>query len=245
MIAVTRGTMPQKLQDSEADWINELLVDLGKPDVKPSDAPKGSRYGHKEIKDALELMFGKKCAYCEGAYSATSYVHVEHFRPKAKYPCLAYRWTNLLPLCTVCNINKGDTFPLGPDGADAVFNINNDDTDDALLIDPTREDPTNFLYFEGALIVADKNTRGFLMIKTCQLNRSNLEDARRRLLRNVDKAIGKYELADWAPDPKAKQEATEELLEFVEPHAEFSACAKAHIIAKGLESLLPKQSESP
>lgn len=65
------------------------------------------------------------CMYCENS-EATD---IDHFRPKARYPRLAFRWENHLLACSTCNSNyKRDEFPRDAAGR-------------RLLIDPTRDDP--------------------------------------------------------------------------------------------------------
>jgi len=74
-----------------------------------------SSYKGKDVVEQLELLFGKKCAYCETKYAAGGPLHVEHHRPKAGvtgdashrgYWWLASDWTNLLPSCTDCNCER-------------------------------------------------------------------------------------------------------------------------------------------
>lgn len=90
-----------------------------------------------DLKDFLKERFHGKCAYCEGNYSAGSYLDVEHYRPKKKvtvkevtvdgtsentvkikdtegnekdhpgYYWLAYDWRNLLLSCEKCNRGSG------------------------------------------------------------------------------------------------------------------------------------------
>ncbi len=59
-------------------------------------------------------MFANKCAYCESYLMHVSYGHIEHFKPKAKYPQYCFSWDNLLLGCEVCNGKryKGIKFPL-------------------------------------------------------------------------------------------------------------------------------------
>lgn len=83
-----------------------------------------SRYSHSDVKGALEEIFHGKCAYCEGAYSATQPVDVEHYRPKGPvagvdghhgYWWLAANWENLLPSCIDCNRQRRQVLPdFGP-----------------------------------------------------------------------------------------------------------------------------------
>jgi uncharacterized protein (TIGR02646 family) len=70
-------------------------------------------YRHKSLKEALEAIFQKKCAYCETQYEVAGYLEVEHYRPKNAYYWLAADWSNLLPSCKRCNNGKLAKFPLG------------------------------------------------------------------------------------------------------------------------------------
>src|SRR5262245_57287852 len=52
---------------------------------KPKDRPAGPAFGvykDETVKQALAQLFGRKCAYCESVYTATSPVDVEHWRTK-------------------------------------------------------------------------------------------------------------------------------------------------------------------
>ncbi|WP_428554388.1 hypothetical protein [Pseudomonas edaphica] len=86
-------------------------------DTKKSEKPKKKTfnfkaYREKDVKEKLEALFNKKCAYCESSYEAVMSAQVEHFRPKNRvsedvshtgYWWLASEWTNLLPSCIHCN----------------------------------------------------------------------------------------------------------------------------------------------
>ncbi|WP_341364360.1 hypothetical protein P8T57_01255 [Thalassospira sp. SN3W] len=133
-------------------------------------------YKSDEVKQRLEKLFHGKCAYCETFYASHSPVDIEHYRPKGAvegdtnhpgYWWLAMAWDNLLPSCIDCNrrrkqsiqtvtndlmtlqrtilAGKKDCFPIAGSRAQTV----NEDLakEQALLLDPTREDPTTHLQF--------------------------------------------------------------------------------------------------
>ena len=100
-------------------------------------------YGHKEVCDALKLLYKNKCAYCESNISFAATLQVEHYRPKAAlhsdneldinhkgYYWLGNEWSNLLLSCPKCNQQgaKGNKFPI--EGvrhfADSAFDENGD-----------------------------------------------------------------------------------------------------------------------
>ena len=78
------------------------------------------RYKEDAVRDALEEMFARKCAYCESAYDIVQPVDIEHFRPKNAvesvddhpgYWWLAMDWENLLPSCIDCNRRRDQKLP--------------------------------------------------------------------------------------------------------------------------------------
>ena len=85
-----------------------------------------------DVFQVLLDMAGKRqrCMYCEDSRGTD----VEHFWPQAPYPERVFEWLNLLLACSGCQRAKGDRFPL-------------DDECRPLLIDPTAEDPWDYLYF--------------------------------------------------------------------------------------------------
>jgi len=52
------------------------------------------------------LKHGKRCQCC-GATSEDSKLHVDHVKPRSKYPSLELRLDNLQILCEDCNKGKG------------------------------------------------------------------------------------------------------------------------------------------
>ena len=128
------------------------------------------------MKRRLEELFHGKCAYCESFYASQAPVDVEHYRPKGAvdgepahpgYWWLGMEWTNLLPSCIDCNrrrkqrapdgisnlsllykatqSGKKDSFPIK--GKRAVSETDHLDTEEALLLDPTRDDPNKYLVY--------------------------------------------------------------------------------------------------
>jgi uncharacterized protein (TIGR02646 family) len=62
-------------------------------------------------KEAIATMSHRKCVYCEGPINAPAAANVEHFKPKALFPLMAYEWTNYFLGCTGCNTAKHDKWP--------------------------------------------------------------------------------------------------------------------------------------
>jgi uncharacterized protein (TIGR02646 family) len=59
------------------------------------------------VREALEEQNHGHCSYCD-AYplDASGRKEVDHFRPKSRFPELAYAWHNLYLVCTACNLAK-------------------------------------------------------------------------------------------------------------------------------------------
>ena len=85
-----------------------------------------------EALQALQVMAGnrQRCMYCGDSHGTD----IEHFWPKSPFPKRMFRWTNMLLCCTDCGRKKGNRFPL--------------DNQQPLLIDPSVDNPWEFLDFD-------------------------------------------------------------------------------------------------
>lgn len=174
MIRVKRGRSPGVLTRNRARW----LSDLQQATTQEERDRVLERYRHKEVKDALVALFHGKCAYCESFIRHVDYGHIEHYRPKAKYPKLAFTWSNLVLACGVCNGSeyKGDAFPLKAKGGP--------------LINPCAEEPSLHLSFEYDPVaklssVRGKTTRGDTTEKCLGLNRQDLRTHRSTRIKHL------------------------------------------------------------
>jgi uncharacterized protein (TIGR02646 family) len=84
--------------------------------------------------DVLRKMAGnrQRCMYCGDSHGTD----IEHFWPKQAHPERMFRWLNLLLCCTECGRFKGQVFPL--------------ENGSPVLVDPTADDPWQFLDFDPA-----------------------------------------------------------------------------------------------
>jgi uncharacterized protein (TIGR02646 family) len=134
-------------------------------------------------------MFHDKCAYCESKITHVAYAHIEHYRPKRRYPHLTFRWENLLLACGMCNgpNYKGDRFPL-----------QDDEDNQPLLLNPCEDNPASHIEFKQARVVP-LSERGRVTRKLLGLDRDELFDRRRALLRDIDfirQSVADYESND-------------------------------------------------
>ena len=87
-----------------------------------------------DVSGILGEMAGsrQRCMYCEDSRGT----QIDHFWPIARYKERTFIWDNMLLVCSACNQKKGDRFDLDASGK-------------PLLIDPTAEEPWDFLYFDS------------------------------------------------------------------------------------------------
>ncbi len=176
---------------------------------QPAESFKFKAYGHPAVRQALDLLFHKKCAYCESYYGATQPVDVEHFRPKGAidvggsrqkpgYYWLAADWSNLLPSCIDCNrkrghgagdgeerlkLGKANQFPISGRRArkPTVKSASIDRRERPLLLHPCHDRPEQHLSFGDGGLVMDLTERGKKTIEVLGLARPGLVQARKKL----------------------------------------------------------------
>lgn len=185
MIKVERIEAPKILNDNATNWTTayvdakrKLKNDPKNVKLKDAVSKAEKKYGHPKIREQLNTMFQGKCAFCEAYILHNSYPHIEHFRPKSKFPALCFEWKNLLLACGICNgsANKGVKFP--------------DEAEGGPLVNPVEEDPNDFFRFEfdpltATANVLEKNVRGKTSLETYGLNRQDLIRHRSRAIHNI------------------------------------------------------------
>jgi uncharacterized protein (TIGR02646 family) len=201
-------------------------------------------YGHRSVKEALIKAQHDKCFLCESKITHIDYGDVEHFRPKAGYSqsrsdtlhrpgyyWLAYEWSNLFLSCALCNQRfKANFFPLSNPGARAESHKDNVDDEDALFIDPSCDDPEQYISFRKEVpFPIDDNPKGEATITYSGLNRQKLNEKRfdwYEALRLI------YALATANPPQPETSEAQNFLVKAVQDHAEYASMVRAAINAR-------------
>lgn len=210
-----------------------------------------NRYKVPDIKSKLDVIYNKKCAYCE---SGVEDRHVEHYRPKSSYYWLAYSWDNLLISCSTCNTKKGKKFEISGfkvtfrNKLKRIFEINNlskkyDDVEHPKLVNPEVFDAYPFLIFDNLGRISSININVNYTIDTCKLDRIELRDKRKKIINDFEEAV-KAEIA-LHDDPKDQYKATQVLFrDFVKKsknkNEEFLAFRKYHIENDTLNSIINK-----
>lgn len=207
MIKIKRTTEPSVLAKNAGKWLAALLS--AKDDETRKRAE--SKYRHKDVRAALESMCHDKCAYCESKVAHISYAHIEHYRPKSRFPDRTFSWDNLLLTCGICNGPewKGDRFPDAGDGGP--------------FADPCEDDPTDhfrFVYDPVAKLasVYGSTARGVTTERELGLNRGKLRKYRSTQVRRLAALH-----AHVATEPEARRLFDEALRD----DAEYAAFARS------------------
>lgn len=176
MIKLNKIGIPNSLKDHKDTWTNELMeyVDRGE------DIPKRlkNKYNQDDVKEQLKKETYGKCMFCESTIGHIAYEHIEHYRPKSKYPRLTFDWSNLGLACPICNIKKGEEF-------DEQYPI----------VNPYIDNPEDYLLFLGTMVIhKSNNKRGEITETLLELNRPELMEARKDRINSVRCLIDKYKM---------------------------------------------------
>lgn len=169
----------------------------------------------KRVFESLLEISGKRnrCMFCEDSRGTT----IEHFWPKSTYRDKCFLWENMLLLCQGCQSQKGDRFDLDRDGK-------------PLLLNPTEEDPRDFLYFEpttGILTARFEkqhnrpNPKGAHTTdrKILPLNIESVTEGRLRTKRNLQRAVTTF-LRDSAAS-SSPEEAKSALVQAIRDNDDY------------------------
>lgn len=175
MIELKKGDKPQILTDNATGWTTELLGFIQRGEKAPANV--SNRYNHTDIKESLRSEAKNKCMYCESKVSHVSYEHIEHIKPKAKYPELTFEWQNLGLACPVCNMNKSDEY------------------DPSLrFLNPFEDKPSDYLFATGPYVFGKPGKdRGKLTEKIIKLNRVDLVEQRLERIEAIRQLMESYE----------------------------------------------------
>ncbi|MBC8045051.1 MAG: TIGR02646 family protein [Rhizobacter sp.] len=112
MMKLQRGAAPDFLKENYKQWGKDYeQMRLANPSTRFNWRSYAGVPVDKQLKSSLNAITKNHCSYCDGfPLGTTSLETIDHFRPKSKYPCLAYVWHNLFLCCTVCQQAKRDTF---------------------------------------------------------------------------------------------------------------------------------------
>lgn len=162
-------------------------VNRGKPARPTWDQARRTKTMGK-VAVALGTMAGtrSRCMFCEDSRGND----IDHYRPLATFPRLAFVWVNLLWLCTGCNRLKGQRFETNAAGL-------------PLLINPTTEDPWDYLFFDphtgqitarfrGDTAAPDPRGQHTTDPSVLPLNIEAVTEGRQRTYRNLRRAVDRF-----------------------------------------------------
>jgi len=185
---------PSKLIDKKWDKIKKDVLSDKKHEAD-------SKCYRDSILEDLLVLYSNKCAYCER--SCGTELQIDHYRPKKAreigskefqhtgYYWLTYEWTNLMPLCSNCNQNKSNFFPIKKSRVTDHKHINSYDIswlnqqEEPLFINPEIEKiPLNhFKYLPNGEVVG-RTDEGKYTVKYYLLNSRNKKIERLTIINN-------------------------------------------------------------
>ena len=214
MRRIYRETLPKRA----ASYLNrkQREVDRGaEPRHKWDSARKTKTM--RAIADTLARMSGKRsrCMFCGDSRG----MDIEHFWPVVPYKDRTFLWDNLLWACAGCNRAKGNRFDLDAAGS-------------PMLIDPTAEDPWDFLFFDthtGIIKAKCNPDTGQFSAKgkyttdsgVLPMNIEAVTEGRQRTARNLRRAVATF--LDKAPTDLGI--ATSELLQVLRDNDDYGLIA--------------------
>ncbi|MCH7871782.1 MAG: HNH endonuclease, partial [Planctomycetes bacterium] len=114
-------------------------------------------------------MYGGLCCYCETEIGVVAFEHIEHRRPKARFPKHCFDWGNLHLACPKCNQAKGDNW----NGRSPIL--------DAVRDSPIGTHMTYDWREVLGVIRSAKTKRGCTTIDHADLNRERLRGVRTKV----------------------------------------------------------------
>jgi uncharacterized protein (TIGR02646 family) len=189
------------------------MIALNRPQCPNPDALKKGNYKHPVNKVALGNSTHQKCMYCESKIGHTDYAHVEHIKPKTKYPDLEFAWDNLGYSCAICNVNKGEKY------------------DETLpFINPYTEDPEKHITFAGYYAMQDSR-RGKHTIDELKLNRAELLEERKE---TIEKIVMLIKALNFVQSENLKQKAVERICNEAANDKRYSSAVKCFLKTKNI-----------
>lgn len=183
-------------------------------------------YSEKEVRDALDLLFKKKCAYCQGDISGHDSYDIEHFRPKGTvyitqnskvgsyspgYYWLAADWDNLFLSCPYCNRLQKHDGNVDSSGKYCYFGLSDnskrhrtendgnfvEEEKVRLLLNPCVDQPKKHLVFNLNGTIRGKTGRGKKSIKIYGLQKKDLIEKREKEMKRLEERIsGIYKIIE-------------------------------------------------
>ncbi|MHB9026598.1 MAG: HNH endonuclease [Armatimonadota bacterium] len=185
---VTREIKPESLIQNADEW--KRLVLENKDNGKEIPPALIEKYKQTDVKESLTRMYsdedGCYCCYCEAQIDDVDYPHIEHRKPKSKFPECAFDWDNLHLACPKCNIHKGNQWDEENEILDAT-------------VDPIKD---HLSYREGirGIYRETLSKRGITTVEHADLDRLALLKGRKKVYDSMMKLI--REIQEMGKDPR-------------------------------------------
>ncbi|MDM8542046.1 hypothetical protein QUF90_13245 [Desulfococcaceae bacterium HSG9] len=111
MNKIERTPAPQWLEKKWEEWGKRWAQRYAKTQLGSSFTwYTNQKKSRPELVEKLAAMTKNHCSFCDAFPMGRRIPYtIEHFRPKTKFPLLAYKWNNLFLCCGLCQ-QKGDAF---------------------------------------------------------------------------------------------------------------------------------------
>jgi len=190
---VRRLNTPYSLVNNVNRWTQQLLEEIRKEGGRISKVSDDffNKYKKNDVKRTLERMYNGLCCYCESRVGVVEYGHIEHRKPKRRFPESTYDWKNMHLSCTFCNTHKGSKYNRKNPILDAV----EDSISDHLTYD----------YDEDGIARYPLTGRGEITIDHVDLNREKLVLERLKVLIETVKVIFSISRSPNTPEARFKR----------------------------------------
>ena len=132
MIKLIRPQKPIELSEKEQKELTQEYFESKKSK---------SVWNRDYIRRALLDSTNGKCCYCEKKIgSGKTDMHIDHFKPKSKYPDSVVEWDNLMPSCPDCNRSKNDH-----------------DTVEKSIVNPYVDNPKEYFYLKLCRYILERS----------------------------------------------------------------------------------------
>jgi hypothetical protein len=214
MIHIRRLPLPVPLAEQLNVLTGVLVAEGARARGIARDMWYRNRVPRRALRDLLNQMAPgyQRCMYC-GDSQGTS---VDHFEPISRNPFRTFDWLNHLLACSFCNSEqKGARYPVDEDG-------------NALLIDPTVDDPFDHLVLSlSAGEYRARTPKGTQTIAVLGLNRAVLVIGRMHARAVVSQALRQW----WQGDASERERQVGTI--HMQPLADVSHAMLRYAVAPG------------
>ncbi|MFZ6708997.1 HNH endonuclease [Undibacterium sp. TC9W] len=176
------------LSDKALTKLSEKTTEISSspdPKKRAEDVYKASRttvWFERSVLVSLRTLAGpgERCMFC-GSSEASQ---VDHFKPKADFPHLAMEWENYIWICGVCNLNKGDNFPIGSGGTQLLINPIDEDVWQYFSIDDT-----GYIMCNWDVANDDFDARAKTSEDIYKFNRQAIQEARQKQINSLKEQV--------------------------------------------------------